>query len=114
MADSSSLIGGTYVADDSIAELYLTGGSKWFLTRRREIDLQVSNPTSSFISFVKLSDSFIAFETPMFHEYQTLHIGKGEKEVYSAQDSADIYLNTYLRRDGLLNNKRLIAFFNTW
>ncbi|QEE12027.1 autotransporter outer membrane beta-barrel domain-containing protein [Bartonella krasnovii] len=106
LADSSSLIGGTYVADDSIAELYLTGGSKWFLTRRREIDSQVSNPTSSFISFVKLSDSFIAFETPMFHEYQTLHIGKGEKEVYSAQDSADIYLNTYLRRDGLLNNKK--------
>ncbi|WP_273754292.1 autotransporter outer membrane beta-barrel domain-containing protein [Bartonella sp. MM73XJBT.G] len=106
LADSSSLMGSTRVTDDSIAELYLTRGSKWFLTRRREIDSQVSNLTSSFISFVKLSDSFIAFETPMFHEYQTLHIGKGEKEVYSAQDSADIYLNTYLRRDGLLDNKK--------
>lgn len=106
LADSSSLIGGTRVADDSIVELYLTKGSKWFLTRRREIDLHVANRTSSFISFVKLSDSFIAFETPMFHMYQTLYIGKGEKEVYSAQDRADIYLNTYLRRDGLLDNKK--------
>ncbi|WP_144754709.1 autotransporter outer membrane beta-barrel domain-containing protein [Bartonella saheliensis] len=106
LADSSSLIGGTRVADDSIAELYLTRGSKWFLTRRREIDSHVANHASSFISFVKLSDSFIAFETPVFHEYQTLHIGKGEKEVYSAQDRADIYLNTYLRRDGLLDNKK--------
>ncbi|WP_254493622.1 autotransporter outer membrane beta-barrel domain-containing protein [Bartonella sp. B1099] len=106
LADSSSLIGGTRVADDSIAELYLTKGSKWFLTRRREIDSHVANHTSSFISFVKLSDSFIAFEKPMFHMYQTLYIGKGEKEVYSAQDSADIYLNTYLGRDGLLDNKK--------
>ncbi|WP_375706715.1 autotransporter outer membrane beta-barrel domain-containing protein [Bartonella sp. AA126HLJHH] len=106
LANSSSLIGGTRVADDSIAELYLTRGSKWFLTKRREIDLQVANRTSSSISFVKVSDSFIAFETPMFQEYQTLHIGKGEKEVYSAQDRADIYLNTYLSSDGLLDNTK--------
>ncbi|WP_375642406.1 MULTISPECIES: autotransporter outer membrane beta-barrel domain-containing protein [unclassified Bartonella] len=106
LADSSSLIGGTRVADDSIAELYLTGGSKWFLTKRREIDSQVANRTSSSISFVKVSDSFIAFETPMFQEYQTLYIGKGEKEVYSAQDRADIYLNTHLSSDGLLDNKK--------
>ncbi|WP_273723934.1 autotransporter outer membrane beta-barrel domain-containing protein [Bartonella sp. AU18XJBT] len=106
LADSSSLIGGTRVADDSIAELYLTGGSKWFLTKRREIDSQVANRTSSSISFVKVSDSFIAFETPMFQEYQTLYIGKGEKEVYSAQDRADIYLNTHLNSDGLLDNKK--------
>ncbi|PIT69343.1 autotransporter outer membrane beta-barrel domain-containing protein [Bartonella tribocorum] len=106
LADSSSLIGGTRVDDDSIAELYLTRGSKWFLTRRREIDSHVANRTSSFISFIKLSDSSIAFETPMFHEYQTLYIGKGEKEVYSAQDRADIYLNTYLKSDGLLDHKK--------
>ncbi|MBB4076673.1 outer membrane autotransporter protein [Bartonella fuyuanensis] len=106
LADSSSLIGGTRIADDSIAELYLTEGSKWFLTKKREIDSQIANRTSSFISFVKLSDSFIAFETPMYQEYQTLYIGKGEQEVYSAQNSADIYLNTYLSSDGLLDNKR--------
>lgn len=106
LADSSSLIGGTRVADGSIAELYLTGGSKWFVTKRRAIDSHIANRTSSFISFVKLSDSLIAFETPMFQEYQTLYIGKGEKEVYSAQDSADIYLNTHLSRDGLLDNKQ--------
>ncbi|WP_142416721.1 autotransporter outer membrane beta-barrel domain-containing protein [Bartonella massiliensis] len=106
LADSSSLIGGTRVVDDSVAELYLTGGSKWFLTRKRGVDSHVANRTSSFISFVKLSDGFIAFETPMFQEYQTLYIGKGEKEVYSAQDRADIYLNTYLGNDGLLDNKK--------
>lgn len=106
LADSSSLIGGTRVDDNSIAELYLTRGSKWFLTERREIDSHIANRTSSFISFIKLSDSFIAFETPMFHEYQTLYIGKGEKEVYSAQDKADIYLNTHLKSDGFLDNKK--------
>ncbi|WP_273717933.1 MULTISPECIES: autotransporter outer membrane beta-barrel domain-containing protein [Bartonella] len=106
LADSSSLIGGTRVDDDSIAELYLTRGSKWFLTRGREIDSHVANRTSSFISFIKLSDSFIAFETPILHEYQTLYIGKGEKEVYSAQDRADIYLNTHLRSDGLLDHTK--------
>ncbi|WP_273758267.1 autotransporter outer membrane beta-barrel domain-containing protein [Bartonella sp. AU55XJBT] len=106
LADSSSLIGGTRVDDASIAELYLTRGSKWFLTRRREIDSHVENRTSSFISFIKLSDSFIAFETPILHEYQTLYIGKGEKEVYSAQDRADIYLNTHLRSDGLLDHTK--------
>ncbi|PIT68207.1 autotransporter outer membrane beta-barrel domain-containing protein [Bartonella tribocorum] len=106
LADASSLIGGTRVDEDSIAELYLTRGSKWFLTRRREIDSHVTNRTSSFISFVKLSDSFIAFETPMFQEYQTLYVGKGEKEVYTAQDRVDIYLNTHLRSDGLLDHKK--------
>lgn len=106
LADSSSLIGGARVDDDSIAELYLTRGSKWFLTERREIDSHAANRTGSFISFIKLSDSFIAFETPMFHAYQTLHIGKGEKEVYSAQDKADIYLNTHLKSDGSLDNKK--------
>ncbi|WP_375648344.1 autotransporter outer membrane beta-barrel domain-containing protein [Bartonella sp. MU70NMGDW] len=106
LADSSSLIGGTRVADDSIAELYLTRGSKWFLTKRREIASQAANRTSSFISFVKVSDSFIAFETPIFQDYQTLYIGEGEKEVYSAQESADIYLNTHFSSDGLLDNKK--------
>lgn len=106
LADSSSLIGGTRVDDNSIAELYLTKGSKWFLTGRRKTDSHAANRTSSFISFVKLSDSFIAFASPMFHEYQTLYIGKGEKEVYSAQDKADIYLNTHLKSDGLLDNKK--------
>ncbi|EJF86078.1 autotransporter outer membrane beta-barrel domain-containing protein [Bartonella rattimassiliensis] len=106
LADSSSLMGGTRVADGSVAEIYLTERSKWFLTKRREIDSQDANRTSSFISFVKLSDSFIAFETPMFQEYQTLYIGNGEKEVYSAQNSAGIYFNTHLSRDGLLDNKQ--------
>ncbi|WP_317994039.1 autotransporter family protein [Bartonella gliris] len=106
LAESSSLTGGTRVADDSIAELYLTEGSKWVLTKKEEIDQQISNSVISSISFVKLSDSVIAFGPPMLHEYQTLHIGKGEEEVYSAQDNARLYLNTYLNADGSLNNQK--------
>ncbi|OLL54747.1 autotransporter [Bartonella henselae] len=105
LVDSSSLTGGTRVADDSIAELYLTGGSKWVLTKSKEINQQVSNLVSS-ISFVKLSDSSLIFETPTLQEYQTLYIGKGGEEVYSAQGNAHIYLNTHLNGDGLLNNQK--------
>ncbi|WP_042995385.1 autotransporter outer membrane beta-barrel domain-containing protein [Bartonella quintana] len=106
LANSSLLTGGTRVADDSVAELYLTGGTKWVLTKSKKINQQVSNHVISSISFVRLSDSVIAFETPMFQEYQTLHIGKGGEEVYSAQDSASLYLNTYLNDDGSLNNQK--------
>ncbi|MGF7157805.1 hypothetical protein GGR09_001174 [Bartonella heixiaziensis] len=103
---SSSLIGGTRVADDSIAELYLTEGSKWILTKSKDINQQVLNGVISSISFVKLSESIIAFEPPIFQEYQTLHIGKGGEEAYSAQGNARLYLNTYLNPDGSLNNQK--------
>ncbi|WP_345116658.1 autotransporter outer membrane beta-barrel domain-containing protein [Bartonella jaculi] len=106
LASSSSLTGGTRVADDSIAELYLTEGSKWVLTKRKDINQQVLNGVMSSISFVKLSDSVIAFEPLGFQEYQILHIGKGAEEAYSAQDNARLYLNTHLNADGSLNNQK--------
>ncbi|WP_198039435.1 autotransporter family protein [Bartonella refiksaydamii] len=106
LADSSSLIGGTRVADDAVAELYLTRKTKWILTKRKEINPQASNRVVSSISFVKLSDSIIAFEPPTFQEYQTLHIGKGGEEVFNVQGSAHLYLNTYLNSDGSLDNQK--------
>ncbi|GAA4666015.1 autotransporter outer membrane beta-barrel domain-containing protein [Bartonella pachyuromydis] len=106
LADSSSLIGGTRVTDDSIAELYLTGESKWILTKRKEANSQNVNSVNSSISFVKLSDSSLIFEDPTLQEYQTLYVGKGEGEVYYAQDNARIYLNTHLNSDGSLNNQK--------
>ncbi|EJF86037.1 autotransporter outer membrane beta-barrel domain-containing protein [Candidatus Bartonella washoeensis] len=106
LAASSSLTGGTRVADNSTAELYLTEGSKWILTKRKNINQQALNGVISSISFIKLSDSVIAFESPTFHEYQTLHIGKGGEEAYSAQDGARLYFNTYLNRDGSLNTQK--------
>ncbi|UNE53567.1 autotransporter family protein [Bartonella machadoae] len=106
LVDSSSLIGGTRVADDSFAELYLTGNSKWILTKRKAVNLQDSERITSSISFVKLADSVITFETPTSQEYQTLRIGNGGKEVYSAQGDAHLYLNTYLNGDGSLNDQK--------
>ncbi|GAA5103204.1 hypothetical protein GCM10023260_16060 [Bartonella acomydis] len=106
LVDSSLLIGGTRVSDDSVAEIYLTGGSKWLLTKRKGGNSQNLNRLISSVSFVKLSDSAIAFETPTFQEYQTLYIGKGEEEVYNAQENAHIYLNTHLNVDGSLNNQK--------
>ncbi|WP_273760593.1 autotransporter outer membrane beta-barrel domain-containing protein [Bartonella sp. ML70XJBT.G] len=106
LADSSSLIGGTRVTDASVAELYLTGGSKWLLTKRKEANSQDLNRVFSSISFVKLSDSSLIFEDSTLQEYQTLYIGKGEGEVYNAQDNARIYLNTHLNSDGSLNNQK--------
>ncbi|WP_126603539.1 autotransporter outer membrane beta-barrel domain-containing protein [Bartonella vinsonii] len=106
LVESSSLIGGTRVADDSTAELYLTGDSKWLLTKRKAINLQDSNRVISSLSFVKLSDSIIAFDLPTGEEYQTLRIGNGKEEVYSAQGNAHLYLNTFLNSDGSLNDQK--------
>ncbi|EJF81740.1 outer membrane autotransporter barrel domain-containing protein [Candidatus Bartonella washoeensis Sb944nv] len=106
LAASSSLTGGTRVADDSTVELYLTEGSKWVLTKRKNINQQALNGIMSSISFIKLSDSVIAFESPTFQEYQTLHIGKGGEEAYSAQGGARLYFNAYLNRDGSLNTQK--------
>lgn len=106
LADSSSLIGGTRVMDDSVTELYLTGGSKWILTKRKEVNSQNLNRVNSSISFVKLSDSSLIFEDPTLQEYQTLYVGNGKGEVYNAQDNARIYLNTHLGADGSLNNQK--------
>ncbi|WP_273757074.1 autotransporter outer membrane beta-barrel domain-containing protein [Bartonella sp. MM73XJBT] len=106
LADSSSLIGGTRVTDNSVAELYLTGGSKWILTKRKEANSQNLNRVNSSISFVKLSDSSLIFEDPTLQQYQTLYVGKGGGEVYNAQDNARIYLNTHLGADGSLNNQK--------
>ncbi|MBX4336288.1 autotransporter outer membrane beta-barrel domain-containing protein [Bartonella raoultii] len=104
LVDSSSLVGGTRVTDDSLVELYLTGGSKWLLTKRKENNLQNSNHLVSSLSFLKLSDSVIAFDLPISQEYQVLHVGGGGEEVYSVENSAHLYLNTHLNDDGSLNN----------
>ncbi|MET3560291.1 hypothetical protein ABID39_000983 [Bartonella japonica] len=106
LADSASLAGGARVSEDAIAELYLTEGSKWVLTQRKEKDLQDLNSEVSSISFVKLSKSVIVFETPISQKYQTLYIGKGREEAYSAQDSAHLYFNTHLNDDGSFDNKK--------
>lgn len=106
LADSALLAGGTRVAEDAIAELYLTEGSKWVLTQRKEKDFQDLSSEISSISFVKLSKSVIAFETPKSQQYQTLYIGKGREEAYSAQDSAHLYFNTHLNDDGSFNNRK--------
>ncbi|WP_208441920.1 autotransporter outer membrane beta-barrel domain-containing protein [Bartonella raoultii] len=106
LADSSSLIGSSHVKDNSVAELYLTGGSKWVLTKRKEANSQDLSRVNSSISFVKLSDSSLIFEDSTLQEYQTLYVGKGGGEVYHAQDNARIYLNTHLGADGSLNNQK--------
>ncbi|WP_019218535.1 autotransporter outer membrane beta-barrel domain-containing protein [Bartonella florencae] len=106
LADSAYLIGGSRVADDSLAELYLTRGSTWVLTKRKGGDSQNLSRVISSVSFVKLSDSSIIFEAPTLQEYQTLYVGKGGEEVYNAQENAHIYFNTHLNVDGSLNNQK--------
>ncbi|WP_179853400.1 autotransporter outer membrane beta-barrel domain-containing protein [Bartonella doshiae] len=110
LVDSSLLTGGVRIADDSTAELYMTGGSKWILTKPKNTNPKDSNHVSSFVSFLKLSDSVITFETPTSKEYQILHIGNGKGEVYTAQGSADLYLNTYLNGDGSFNDQKTDRF----
>ncbi|WP_332061095.1 autotransporter family protein [Bartonella sp. CB74] len=106
LADSSVLKGGTRVSDNSIAELYLSGDSKWILTKRKEINWQNSDRATSSVSFVRLSDSAIVFETPTSTKYQTLRIGNGAEEVFSMQGNARLYLNTYTNNDGSFDNQK--------
>ncbi|MET3589944.1 hypothetical protein ABID23_001035 [Bartonella silvatica] len=100
LSASSSLVGGAHVSRDSIAELYLTEGSQWVLTKRKEANSQSLNRLISSISFLKLSDSSVIFVPPTLQEYQTLYVGKGKQKVYDAQGHAHIYFNTHLNSDG--------------
>ncbi len=106
LADSSVLKGGTRVFDDSIAELYLSGDSKWILTKRKEINWQNSDRVISSIAFVRFSDSAIVFETPIFTKYQILRIGNGAEEVFSVQGNARLYFNTYINNGGSFDNQK--------
>ncbi|EJF78806.1 outer membrane autotransporter barrel domain-containing protein [Candidatus Bartonella washoeensis Sb944nv] len=113
-ADESILIGGTRIDESSDAEFRLSHGSKWTLTRPKNGSFLNSVSSGSIgvssISLVHLiDDSSIVFEQPNSGEagnYQTLHIGKGEGEVYKAQDGAHIYLNTYLNSGGSIENQQ--------
>ncbi|WP_455477596.1 autotransporter outer membrane beta-barrel domain-containing protein [Bartonella sp. B41] len=106
LIDSSSLTGGARVSDDSIVELYFTGNSKWLLTKKKERDAQDKNHITSSISFVKLTDSSIAFETPTSPIYQILRIGNGSGKVYSAQGDAHLHFNTYVNSDGSFDDQK--------
>ncbi|WP_455478297.1 autotransporter outer membrane beta-barrel domain-containing protein [Bartonella sp. B10] len=106
LVNSSSLTGGARISGNSTAELYLTEDSQWLLTKRKKRNLQDFDRVNSSVSFVKLSDSAIAFEDPTSHEYQVLRIGNGSGEVYNAQGNARLYLNTYINSDGSLDHQR--------
>ncbi|WP_455479127.1 autotransporter family protein [Bartonella sp. B23] len=112
LASASTLEGGTYVDDNSTAELYLGSGSTWILKQKEQKNLSESDPIypASIISLVSLMDSSIKFqklESTSPYNYQTLHIGKGSGKVYIAQNNgAKIYLNTYLNAGGSRDNQK--------
>ncbi|AQX20188.1 autotransporter outer membrane beta-barrel domain-containing protein [Bartonella sp. WD16.2] len=101
MADTSLLTGGVRVFNESTGELYLTNGSRWFITKSK-----TQNPLWSFISYVMVKDSDIIFERPTADDYQTLRIGKGLGEAYRAQGDAHIYLNVSLEGGGRSGDQR--------
>ncbi|WP_208441808.1 autotransporter family protein [Bartonella raoultii] len=109
LADSSMLEGRTYVDEDSRAEFYLGGGSKWILQQKLQRDQQ-EDANSSYISLVSLmggsSIHFKRHESSSVDDYQTLYIGKGKGEVYKAQEGASISLHTYLNSGGALDQQK--------
>ncbi|MBB4076805.1 outer membrane autotransporter protein [Bartonella fuyuanensis] len=109
LADSSTLEGSSHVDENSTAELYLGGGSKWILQRKLQKDQHESAHDSS-ISLVSLMDessiNFKRQESSSVDGYQTLRIGKGKGEVYRARGGASISLNTYLNNGGSLGNQK--------
>ncbi|PIT68847.1 autotransporter outer membrane beta-barrel domain-containing protein [Bartonella tribocorum] len=109
LADGSTLEGRAHVDENSNAELYLGGHSTWILQRRLQKD-QHEAANNSSISLVSLmggsSIHLKRQESSSVDDYQTLHIGKGEGEVYRAQDGASIFLNTYLNEGGDLDHQK--------
>ncbi|WP_336279600.1 autotransporter outer membrane beta-barrel domain-containing protein [Bartonella sp. CB175] len=111
-ADSSIIIGRTYVDDSSTAEIKLSNNSKWILSKPVSKELQnflSKNLNSIDLSSVHLTDSSIHFNTiksNMLSNYQTLRVGKGAGTVYTAQGKARLYLNTCLGKGGDLYSQK--------
>ncbi|WP_406604546.1 autotransporter outer membrane beta-barrel domain-containing protein [Bartonella gliris] len=109
-ADASTLTGGTRVEDVAVANLQLTRGSTWYLTKSKYKDLQESDSIVSSISFLSLSDSTVIFDKYMSKDYQTLHIGREihavDRTVYSAQGNVQIKLSAFLNDDGSFDSQK--------
>ncbi|WP_330167979.1 autotransporter outer membrane beta-barrel domain-containing protein [Bartonella grahamii] len=109
LADGSTLEGRTHVDQNSNAELYLGGGSKWILQQPLKKD-QNKEAHDSSISLVSLmgesSINFKRHESSSAGDYQTLRIGKGKGDVYRARDGASISLNSYLNSGGALDKQK--------
>ncbi|WP_019223646.1 autotransporter outer membrane beta-barrel domain-containing protein [Bartonella rattaustraliani] len=127
IADDSTLVGGSRVDTNSIAELNLINNSKWILSKPQYQKVQDSDAIAvSSISTVSLSESSLVFEQPksgMDDGYQTLRVGEGAEIVsrpygeehtyvkvretaYSAEGNAHLYLNTYLNKGGDLKDQK--------
>ncbi|OPB31303.1 autotransporter outer membrane beta-barrel domain-containing protein [Bartonella sp. AR 15-3] len=109
LADNSLLTGGSYVDGSSTAELYLSGNSIWFLTQRKQKNSRDLDTNNLYISVLGLDNSSIHFKRLKSNEaynYQTLHIGRGGRNVYIAKDNAQIHLNTSLNLDGSLDSRK--------
>ncbi|GAA5109177.1 autotransporter outer membrane beta-barrel domain-containing protein [Bartonella jaculi] len=105
IANASTLIGRTYVDENSTATLRLDNNSKWILSRPKYEKLQDSASSGSqlgnysFISSVSLNNSSIIFEkskSDTTNDYQILHIGEGKGVVYSGNGASWILLNARL------------------
>lgn len=109
LADSSTLEGRAHVDEDSNAELYLGGRSTWILQQQLQKDQHKAANNSSISLLSLMGESSIHLkrqESSSVDDYQILHIGKGEGEVYRARDGASISLNSYLNEGGDLDNQK--------
>ncbi|WP_273788237.1 autotransporter family protein [Bartonella grahamii] len=123
-AFKSSIVGNSQIGEDARARLYLSNESGWYLAKSNNRNLrQISTGgeqntgkvidkgcEGSYISFVSLENSTIAFLPPRDENegYQTLHIGEEEDVVYSASGDSKIYVNASFVSDDS-NNVKLLS-----
>ncbi|WP_375627327.1 autotransporter outer membrane beta-barrel domain-containing protein [Bartonella sp. PS17NMGDW] len=123
-AFKSSIVGNSQIGKDASARLYLSNESGWYLAKSNNRNLrQISTGgeqstgkvidkrcEGSYISFVSLENSTIAFLPPRDENegYQTLHIGEEEGVVYSASGDSKIYVNASFVSDDS-NNVKLLS-----
>ncbi|WP_455465751.1 autotransporter outer membrane beta-barrel domain-containing protein [Bartonella sp. B39] len=108
-ADDSLVRGRSYFDKDSHAELFLSNGSEWHLTKGVRNDALLPRDSDSRVSYVRLTNSNIRFMLPTNEDdgYQTLRIGSMDSLnyvgglAYEAEGDSRIYFNAKLDPDDL-------------
>ncbi|EJF80577.1 autotransporter outer membrane beta-barrel domain-containing protein [Bartonella doshiae] len=104
LVDDSLIMGGARIDGDARADLFLTGGSEWYLTEAvyKGWDNSGSNCVDSCISSMRLVNSSIKFLSlgGAHSKYRMLRIGNGDGMVYRADGHSAVFFNVGLVSDG--------------
>ncbi|WP_208432171.1 autotransporter outer membrane beta-barrel domain-containing protein [Bartonella doshiae] len=104
LVDDSLIMGAARIDGDARADLFLTGGSEWYVTDAvyKGWDDSDSNCVDSCISSMRLVNSSIKFLSlkKADNKYRMLRIGNGDGTVYRADGHSAVFFNVGFVPDG--------------